>query len=107
MRLACTAADAGNRLAARVRSAVVAAVLDWPGPEIAIMSNAKFAIAALLVCTAAAAAADENAPANPPARYSFNRVEDGFLRLDNGSGQVAYCRAHAVGWVCEAVPEDR
>ena len=71
------------------------------------MSNVKFVIAAMLVCAASAASADENAPANPPARYSFNRVEDGFLRLDNVSGQVAYCRAHAVGWACEAVPEDR
>ena len=59
------------------------AVLGWPRREIDIMSNAKFAIAALLVCAAPAASADENAPANTPARYSFNRVEDGFLRLDN------------------------
>jgi hypothetical protein len=82
-------------------------VLGSPRREIAIMSNVKFAIAALLVCTASAGSADENAPANPPARYSFKPVEDGFLRLDNVSGQVAYCRAHVVGWACEAVPEDR
>jgi cell division protein FtsB len=42
-----------------------------------------------------------------PSRYSFNRVDNGFLRLDNQSGQVAFCGQHAVGWACEAVPEDR
>jgi hypothetical protein len=40
-------------------------------------------------------------------RYSFNRVDDGFLRLDNSSGQIAFCSPHAVGWGCQAVPEDR
>ena len=40
-------------------------------------------------------------------RFSFNRVDDGFLRLDNQTGQIAYCSAHTVGWSCQAVPEDR
>ncbi len=40
-------------------------------------------------------------------RYSFNRVEDGFLRLDNASGEVAYCSARPAGWACEAVAIDR
>jgi len=39
-------------------------------------------------------------------RYSFNRVENGFLRVDNETGQIAYCRARDAGWACEAVPED-
>ena len=41
------------------------------------------------------------------ARYSFNRVDEGFLRLDNASGEVAYCSARQVGWACEAVAIDR
>lgn len=49
----------------------------------------------------------EAAPAPPPARFSFSPVETGVLRLDTETGQVALCRAHAVGWACEAVPEDR
>jgi cell division protein FtsB len=40
-------------------------------------------------------------------RYSFSRVDDGFLRLDNASGEVAYCSARPVGWACEAVAIDR
>lgn len=43
----------------------------------------------------------------PPARYAFNRVNDGFLRLDNVSGNVAYCGQTSAGWACQAVPEDR
>jgi cell division protein FtsB len=53
------------------------------------------------------ALAEDAPPSTGPGRYSFNRVENGFLRLDNQSGQIAYCSAHSVGWACEAVPEDR
>jgi len=45
--------------------------------------------------------------AAPPPRFTFNRVETGFLRLDTQTGQVALCSGHAVGWTCEMVPEDR
>ncbi len=40
-------------------------------------------------------------------RYSFNRVEDGFLRLDNRTGQVSLCGRRAVGWACQAIPDER
>ena len=53
----------------------------------------------------APAAADNAMPR--PSRFSFNRVDDGFVRLDNQTGQIAYCSPHAVGWACQAVPEDR
>jgi hypothetical protein len=49
----------------------------------------------------------ENPQANTASRFSFSRVENGFLRLDNDSGQVAYCSAQTVGWTCQAVPIDR
>jgi hypothetical protein len=48
-----------------------------------------------------------DAQRSPPNRYTFNRVDNGFLRLDNNSGQIAFCSPHSVGWACEAVPEDR
>ena len=51
--------------------------------------------------------AHERSAAGFTSRYSFNRVENGFLRLDNENGQVAYCSSHAVGWACQAVPIDR
>lgn len=47
--------------------------------------------------------------APPPAarRFSFDKVSDGFVRLDNESGQIAYCSPRTAGWSCEGVPEDR
>jgi hypothetical protein len=71
------------------------------------MRNLTLAIAAVLVCAASSAPAQDGTPPNVPSRYSFNRVDDGFLRLDNQTGQVAFCGPHAVGWACQAVPEDR
>ena len=51
----------------------------------------------------------------PPARalegarnhFSFVRVDDGFLRFDLETGQVAYCNSRKEGWGCQAVPENR
>jgi len=40
-------------------------------------------------------------------RYQFNRVEDGYLRLDLKTGQVSLCSRRAIGWSCLAVPDDR
>src|SRR5450759_3512820 len=71
------------------------------------MRNLTLAIAAVLACAASPAPAQDGAPPNVPSRYTFNRVDDGFLRLDNSSGQIAFCSPHAVGWACQAVPEDR
>jgi hypothetical protein len=71
------------------------------------MPNMRLAIAVLLGCAATTALAQDSTPPNVALRYSFNRVDDGFLRLDNSSGQVAFCSPHTVGWACQAVPEDR
>jgi len=71
------------------------------------MSNMRLALAVLLGCAATPALAQDTTSANPPLRYSFNRVDDGFLRLDNATGQIAFCSPHTVGWACQAVPEDR
>ena len=90
------------------------------------MRNVTLAIAAVLACAASPAPA-QNSPgapaveppprrrpkapdasdAAPPSRFAFNRVDGGFLRLDNQTGQIAFCSPHAVGWACQAVPEDR
>jgi hypothetical protein len=81
------------------------------------MLNTKFAIfsalALALGCVGSPALAqvegqtqDTGKPSGP-SRYTFNRVDDGFLRLDNNSGQVTFCSSHGVGWACQAVPEER
>jgi hypothetical protein len=41
------------------------------------------------------------------ARYSYHRVDDGFLRLDLRGGGVSLCHHHAFGWSCEVLPEER
>ena len=73
------------------------------------MWKIRLAIAVALGCAASPALAQAPNDTQPtqPARYSFNRVDDGFLRLDNSSGQLAFCSPHTVGWACQAVPEDR
>jgi len=49
----------------------------------------------------------DSAPPASSSRYSFNRVDNGFLRLNNESGEVAYCNPRAVGWACPAATVDR
>lgn len=77
------------------------------------MRKTSLAIAAILASAAIAAAAEPQVAgqtpeqAAPPARYTFNRVDDGFLRLDNVTGNVAYCGPTSAGWACQMVPEDR
>lgn len=80
-----------------------------------------------IIDTAPAAKSDQAAPALPapppsvssqaktperPAddggnRFNFVHVDDGFLRFDLKTGQVAYCNRHSDGWSCQAVPENR
>lgn len=43
----------------------------------------------------------------PAERWSFKRVDDGFVRLDAKTGRVAHCTPVSAGWTCQAVPEDR
>ncbi len=76
------------------------------------MRITSLAIALTFVCAASPASADVEGQTPeqaqpPPARYTFNRVNDGFLRLDNVTGNVAYCGPTSAGWACQAVPEDR
>jgi hypothetical protein len=76
------------------------------------MRKLSFALAAGLTCAASPALAQDQAQLHdaapaPPARYSFKRVDDGFVRLDTTTGHVAFCSPHSVGWACQAVPEDR
>jgi hypothetical protein len=40
-------------------------------------------------------------------RYSYHRVDNGFLRLDTRSGEVSLCSAGAGRWSCVALPDDR
>jgi hypothetical protein len=46
-------------------------------------------------------------PENEDSRFSFFRVDDGFLRLDGRTGQVSICTRRQAGWLCQALPEER
>jgi hypothetical protein len=53
-------------------------------------------------------AAVESRPVeNIEGRYTFNRINDGYVRLDNRTGQVSFCSKRTVGWTCQLAPEDR
>jgi hypothetical protein len=71
----------------------------------------RFAIRFVLALTLAGALIAPPAHAQTPEtednRYQFNRVEDGYLRLDLKTGQVSLCSRRPVGWACQAVPDDR
>jgi hypothetical protein len=64
-------------------------------------------IVAGLALAAPGAWAQSAAPESDDARYTFNRVDDGYLRLDGRTGQVSICARHLVGWTCQAVPDER
>ena len=53
------------------------------------------------------ARAEEPTPDSGGGRYVFSNQADGVLRLDTQSGAVSLCREEAVGWACQAAPDDR
>jgi hypothetical protein len=66
---------------------------------------ATFIIAAIALAGPAFA---QGTPAeSDDARYTFNRADDGYLRLDGRTGQVSICTRRQVGWACQAVPDER
>jgi hypothetical protein len=69
----------------------------------------KRTLVASAVCTALAAPAfaEGEMPDSEHGRYAFSKVADGFLRLDTQTGQVSVCSQRAVGFACQATPDDR
>jgi hypothetical protein len=41
------------------------------------------------------------------ARFTYHRIDDGYLRLDLRSGEVATCQQRGGGWTCTLAPEER
>jgi hypothetical protein len=72
-----------------------------------IMFSKAFALAIVAVCLSTPAFADDATPDTKAGRYTLNKVADGFVRLDTQTGEVALCTQRAVGWACQAAPEDR
>ena len=55
----------------------------------------------------AAPAAAQDAPATENGRYSLNRTDDGYLRLDQQTGHLSVCKRRELGWACHPVPDER
>jgi hypothetical protein len=71
------------------------------------MINRQVVIAAALFGLISPALADDAIPDNEHGRYTFNQAADGVLRLDVQTGDVSLCTKRAVGFACQAVPDDR
>lgn len=71
-----------------------------------MISKPYAALAAALIVIAPALARGAT-PDNAEPRYSFSKVEGGFLRLDMQTGQVSLCGWQGAGWACVVSPEDR
>src|SRR5262249_56438185 len=67
---------------------------------------ALFVIAGLALAVRAAWA-QSTTPEGDDSRYTFNRIDDGYLRLDGRTGQVSICARHPAGWTCQAGPDER
>lgn len=46
-------------------------------------------------------------PGSDDPRFTLHRSGEGFVRLDQRTGEVAYCARRASGWSCLATPDDR
>jgi hypothetical protein len=40
-------------------------------------------------------------------RFTYHHIDDGYLRLDLRTGEVATCRQREAGWACTLAPEER
>ncbi len=65
------------------------------------------ALVAACAMVTSLAPATSGEPENEDARFTFHRADDGYLRLDGRSGQVSLCVRRPVGWLCQAVPDER
>ena len=71
------------------------------------MIRSALVIVAGLMLAALPAFAQGASPESEDSRYTFNRADDGYLRLDGRTGQVSLCTRRPVGWACQAVPDER
>ena len=71
-----------------------------------MIRTVAFIVAGLMLATQVASAQGA-LPETEDNRYTFNRADDGYLRLDGRTGQVSICTRRPVGWACQAVPDER
>lgn len=62
---------------------------------------ARFAIA--LVVALGISHAHAQAPESEPGRYTMSPADNGFVRLDRRTGEMAFCQRISGAWTCEAM----
>jgi hypothetical protein len=63
--------------------------------------------AALLVCAGWLAVLSMPAAAQEGARFTMERTDDGYVRLDTRTGQMSLCRTRGEQIVCQMAADDR
>jgi hypothetical protein len=76
------------------------------------MMGRMMAFIVVVVCTAQVVllrAQERTQEATPEStsRFAYHKIDDGYLRLDLRSGEVATCRSHPGGWTCTLAAEER
>ena len=72
-----------------------------------MIRTGAFIVTALGLAVPSTVWAQTAAPQSDDKRYTFNRVDEGYLRLDGRTGQVSICAQRPAGWACQAVPDER
>src|ERR1700694_4194271 len=76
--------------------------------NVLVRTVVRTVLAILVVAPFTGSAAWTQSPAeSDDTRYTFNRADEGYLRLDGRTGQVSICTRRPVGWACQAVPDER
>jgi hypothetical protein len=77
------------------------------------MMGRMMAFIVVVVCTAQVVLLRAQERTEQPAldtsnpRFAYHKIDDGYLRLDLRSGEVATCRPHPGGWTCTLAAEER
>jgi hypothetical protein len=71
-----------------------------------MMRIAMTGLLAVVLCGPTSATA-QTSPDSENGRFSFHRMDEGYLRLDTRTGLVSVCARKAVGWACHPVPDER
>jgi hypothetical protein len=73
------------------------------------MMGRMMAFIVVVVCTAQVVLLRAQEPSHDlaDARFAIHKIDDGYLRLDLRTGEVATCRQREAGWICALAPEER
>lgn len=71
------------------------------------MTRSILATALFVLAFACSAQAETGPGEGEDGRFICKQAEEGVVRLDTRTGQVAFCRSHGGGYACEVAPDER